>query len=136
MTGERNHRWDCQKKGCYVQQSMPDFTWLNNCWPPRVRPSDIDMCVELRGRFLVVEWKPAGFEWDVRAEGQRKTLARMARLDPFDVWCIRGDRGALEMRDMGIANDPWRRESDEGVQLLCKHWSEGALSTHRGDGIH
>jgi hypothetical protein len=53
-------RWDCEKDGCYKDNCIPDWKWLEGLLPRGCRPTDIDGIVEIDNKFLVLEWKSHG----------------------------------------------------------------------------
>lgn len=50
-------RWDCDRDGCYKDNCIPDWGWLEGLLPRGCRPTDIDGLVEIDKKFLVLEWK-------------------------------------------------------------------------------
>jgi hypothetical protein len=77
MTGYRSHyfRWNCRNKGCYYEQ-LPDWDDLIECFPRKIRPTDIDGMVEINGHFLFLEEKGPGCTPD---DGQRIALRRLSQ---------------------------------------------------------
>ena len=75
MTGYRSKffRHDCAD-GCYVE-NLPSWDDLIECFPRRIRPTDIDGFVEINDHLLFLEEKCAGRGPD---PGQRKALAALA----------------------------------------------------------
>lgn len=52
-------RWQCNDAGCYLQRRT-DLVMFDGCFPPGVAMGDVDAIVELRGKFLVLEFKRNG----------------------------------------------------------------------------
>ena len=50
-------RHDCKRDGCYKDAHLPDWGFLDDCFPHRVSVSDIDGVVELDGQVMFLEWK-------------------------------------------------------------------------------
>ena len=50
-------RWDCIKNGCYKDNCIPDWGFLEEIFIRGIRPTDIDGTVEINGYFLFLEWK-------------------------------------------------------------------------------
>lgn len=71
-------RWDCEAKGCY-RQLMPRLGAFDDCFDGKIGMSDVDGVVEVRGRFLFLEWKSAG---GAVTTGQRIMFERMTGLSP------------------------------------------------------
>lgn len=77
VTGYRSKyfRHTCMD-GCYYEQ-LPDWSDLiDECFPRRIRPTDIDGMVEINGHFLFLEEKRCGVGPD---EGQRRALRKLSR---------------------------------------------------------
>jgi len=54
-------RWNCREKGkCYNQTLRPRIEEFAGCFPGKISMSDVDGIVEIRGHFLLLEWKAAG----------------------------------------------------------------------------
>lgn len=77
MTGYRSgfFRYVCDQQGCYIE-GLPSWDDLIECFPRRIRPTDIDGLVEMGGNFLFLEEKRAGVAPD---EGQRRALVRLSK---------------------------------------------------------
>lgn len=76
MTGYRckELRHQCRRDGCYLD-ALPNWDEIINCFPHRIRPTDIDGMVEINGHFLFMEEKSAGKGLDT---GQRIALKRQS----------------------------------------------------------
>ena len=88
MTGYRSEhfRHKCGKDGCYIDQ-LPDWSDLiAECFPRRIRPTDIDGMVEINGHLLFLEEKGLGVGPD---NGQRIALRRLAQRDGITVVLFR-----------------------------------------------
>ena len=49
----------CQDRGCYLaMRSDPEM--FDDCWPRKISMGDIDGLVEIKGHFLLVEFKHPG----------------------------------------------------------------------------
>jgi hypothetical protein len=61
MTGYicKDFRHECADKGCYIKQ-LPSWDDLIECFPGKIKPTDIDGMVEINGNFLFLEEKSAG----------------------------------------------------------------------------
>lgn len=95
--------------------------------------ADIDAFMERNGRFMFIEHKPAGFEWDARSEGQRLALARLARLPGCTVLCLREHPDGFEVRDMGVANDRWRPVTLDRLRSVIGRWYDGTRAAACAD---
>lgn len=87
-----NYECDCPSGGrCYVKEHMPDWEILDGCFPPRVRPTDVDGAVELNGHVLFFEWKGLEARFP---DGQRYMYLAMTRDAPKQrVLVIFGNKG-------------------------------------------
>lgn len=70
-----------------VKLGLRDYRWLADALPGKVAPTDLDFVLERRGRFLVLEFKPAGASLPL---GQRLTLKQLVRAG-MDVWVVWGE---------------------------------------------
>jgi hypothetical protein len=50
-------RWNCETQGCYHIKCRPKLEEFAGCFPDRIAMGDIDGVVEIKGRFLFLEWK-------------------------------------------------------------------------------
>lgn len=48
------------RRGSYYLEGLPDWEFLNKALPERIRMSDLDGIVEVRGHFLIIEYKRVG----------------------------------------------------------------------------
>lgn len=92
MTGYRSdhlrHRCDAGAH-CYIDQ-LPDWTdIIAECFPRRIRPTDIDGMVEINGHFLFLEEKRCGAGPD---PGQRIALLRLSKYEGVTVVFFRPAR--------------------------------------------
>ncbi len=91
-------RHSCDRNGCYYK-SLPCWDDLIDCFPRRIRPTDVDGMVEIGGRFLFLEEKRAGVAPD---EGQRRALLRLSRQRDVTVVFFRpGKSSELEVLIFG-----------------------------------
>lgn len=93
--------WDCETKGCYKDLILPDWGFLDGCFPRGIKPTDIDGMVHLRDgnrdRFLFLEKKgPHGSI----SEGQRRAFHGLSRQHDITVLCLRGCRVGDQRDDL------------------------------------
>lgn len=81
---------DCNKNGCYKEAHLPDWGFLDDHLPGRVRVSDIDGVVELSGHVLFLEWKQHTEKLTV---GQRILFERLSSKPQQSVLVIYGEKG-------------------------------------------
>lgn len=114
-------------------RSLRNYEWLQSAVPGAM---DVDMLIERRGRFLVLETKPwtngvnVGF-------GQHLALAALADLDEFDVYLVGevdgkdrlyviryDDRDPVKQGTRPVWFPPRRfqRTTKEGLRLLVSEW--------------
>lgn len=53
----RPMQWQCQKDGCYNEKHRVKFGAFSDIWPGKISMSDVDGIVEIKGNFLLLEWK-------------------------------------------------------------------------------
>lgn len=124
-------RWDYRKNGCYKDSRLPDWGFLNDCFPRGIKPTDIDGMVHLGNgqadRFLFLEEKGryGGLE-----HGQTRAFKALSRVSDTTVLCFRGH--GEEISEMLWYPDPegWR-SSDRGlIQEFCRKWAVGQPFMH------
>lgn len=92
MTGYRSKffRHSCSGAGCYIA-GLPCWDDLIECFPRKIRPTDVDGFVEINGRFLFLEEKQEGVGPE---EGQRRALKLLANLPGVTVAFFRPGRAS------------------------------------------
>lgn len=74
-----NHKWNCEKKSCFVKSALTRFDAFNRLFPDKIRMSDIDGVVEVSGRFFFFEFKPLHGAGKSLDRGQRVMLENLSR---------------------------------------------------------
>lgn len=126
MTGYRSQffRHSCDDKGCYYQQ-LPCWDDLIESFPRRIRPTDIDGMVEIRGNILFLEEKRPGAGPD---KGQRLALRALARRERITVAFFRP--GKSSELDVLIYNQDgstgWQPYTREQFGFWLKYWAQDA----------
>jgi len=49
--------WDCGRDGCWAQKQQLKFRAFSGCLPGKIEFTDVDAAVEVKNRFLALEWK-------------------------------------------------------------------------------
>lgn len=96
MTGfsSDKFRYNCATSGCY-NDSLPDWSDVNACFPGAIRPTDIDGMVEINGRVLFIEQKARGKSIE---RGQVLAFQRLSLKQSVTVVAVReGDVTELQM---------------------------------------
>jgi hypothetical protein len=130
MTGYkcRYLRHRCDDKGCYLDQ-LPSWDDLLDCFPRKIRPTDIDGMVEINGHFLFLEEKRAGAGPD---DGQRLALKALStRPGVTTVFFRPGAKSELEMLTFGLKHPPegWQPVSRESFKQWLSDWAIAADGT-------
>ncbi len=114
-------------------QSLRNYEWLGDVVPGAM---DIDVLIERKGRFLVLEAKPWSNGVNV-GFGQHLALWALAQLDEFDVYLIGevegkdtlyvlryDDREPIRNRTRPVWFPPRRfmRMNKDGLRLLVQEW--------------
>lgn len=97
MTGYRSEhfRHQCSRDGCYVEQ-LPDWGEVIECFPRKIRPTDIDGMVEINNHFLFLEEKRCGASIEY---GQLLAFKRLSSLPNATVVIFRpGTESELEVQ--------------------------------------
>lgn len=119
------YQCDSSRGKCYVKEHMPDWSVLNGCFPPDVRPTDVDGAVELRGHVLFIEWK--GIDAPLK-RGQQRMFENMTRDAPKQrVLVLFGERNQPKRAVLFIGGKRRNRQCDIAwVKRYCAHWTEMA----------
>ncbi len=120
-------------------KSLRNFEWLSESVPGA---TDLDVFIERKGRFLVLETKTYSPGSGVRVPfGQYLALRALATLEPFDVWLVgeTEDPDKLYWLDLGsreptkIRTAPvwfktrqFQRTSKAGLAEMAKGWFQDA----------
>lgn len=114
---------------CYVNEHMPDWSLLQGCFPPGVRPTDVDGAVELRGHVLFLEWKGANAPL---TRGQEIMFETMTRDAPKQrVLVLFGEKGSPKRASLFYRGKRRTRECDiSWLRSYCKGWA--AMATGQG----
>ena len=107
-----------------------DFGFLVGTIKSNVKamPSDLDMLLERKGKFLVGEWKREGEKLSM---GQKILLKSLAKQKNFTVLIIEGYSydGNTEVKEIGIIKGERLKKLAEGIEGLkgvIKRWYEYA----------
>lgn len=104
-----------------------DFTDLQGVIPdnPKWLPSNIDMLMERKGKFLLCEWKREGEEF---GGGQKLLLKALAAHPDFTVLIVQGntDNGMEVQKFWEVCFDllRFRGGSTAELKLFIKNWYE------------
>lgn len=137
MTGYRSRffRYDCAKKGCYYQ-SLPDWDDLIDCFPRKIRPTDVDGMVEINGHVLFMEQKGCGVSIEL---GQRLALNSISTRPNVTTLLMRpvsddpGTSTDLEYIIYGQGPpEGWKRCSREWLKDWLRTWAADADRQERG----
>mgnify|MGYP001613461441 CR=1 FL=1 len=119
-------RWDCHAQGCYLKY-LPDWGFLDGCFPRKIEPSDIDGCVELNGRLLFLEWKRAGATLKT---GQRKMFEAATRHGNIAVFVIFGDpltNAVKSLQEIHMGKVKNMKPCGNGdLRKRCEKWAQWA----------
>lgn len=119
-------RINCESNGCFVD-GLTDWTDIIECFPRRIRPSDIDGVVELNDCFLFLEEKGIGVDLPL---GQRIMLQRLSNRERISVLVFRNlDTSGIQVEVMVLEGGvifPWQAMSRETFLGRVSNWVEMA----------
>lgn len=129
MTGYRSRffRHSCATSGCYVD-SLPCWDDMIQCFPRKIRPTDVDGFVEINGEFLFLEEKSAGVAPD---NGQRIALRRLAGLPGVTVVFFRPNEPVSDLETLVFdGSEPcgWQPCSTTQFHAWLRRWALAADS--------
>ena len=81
-------RHNCKTHGCYIKTQTPDWGFLDNSFSGKIKVSDIDGVVEVKGHLVFLEWKGIGVP---TPEGQDIFFMNATRINNITVFLIEGD---------------------------------------------
>ena len=120
-------RWKCMDKGCYLDKVEPRLWDFHDCFPKNMSMGDIDGIVEIKGNFLVVEWKGVG---GTLTTGQHILLQNLTRLsDKVVAYVLWGNSQTMDVYKMRLYRlGKWEdMESNRGhVDHLFRSWARMA----------
>jgi hypothetical protein len=119
-------RWDCKKQGCFNKKKRPKIEMFADCLPGKISFGDVDSIVEIRGNFLVLEFK----ETPRIPKGQQILFKRLTRLAPVHVLVIDADIESMTIYGVSYVADGQiggQKPMDlQGLKDKIKSWSEWA----------
>jgi hypothetical protein len=120
-------RWDCEKQGCFNKKKRPKIEIFADSLPGKISFGDIDAISEIRGNFLMLEFK----ETSVIPKGQRILFQRLTRLAPFHVMVIEGDIETMTVYGVSYVSEGrigrQRPMNLQGLKDKIKSWGEWAV---------
>lgn len=134
MTGYKSSffRHDCDAKGCYYEQ-LPNWDDLIECFPRKIRPTDVDGMVEINGHFLFLEEKRAGVGPD---EGQRRALLKLSERPSITTVFFRPAQSGIhvpgDLECLVFGQGPaegWQVRNREWLRDFLREWSAAADET-------
>lgn len=133
-------RHSCHDSGiCFNDEHRLKFGVFDDCWQTedwhgevrqsRVRPTDVDMLIEVRGNFLLQEWKYNEGVF-LPKTGQGILFRMLVVRAPFTVILIEGSPRLMEVRRMavlhgGYDSGPWDATTED-LKAVLKQWSRWA----------
>lgn len=124
---ERPLRWDCKQNGCYQELCAPRLEWFYDCFPGRISMSDVDGCVEIKGKFLWFEWKSVGGKLQRSQEIMYEQLIKKG--NDFTVFVVSGNSQTMEVYSYEIFYGGHRHKYEgdlDSLKAKITSWSEWA----------
>ena len=132
-------RHNCQKDGCFNEAHRLDFSVFDDCWqkqdwrtgwqPSPIRPTDIDFCLEQRGRFLLMEWKDSPSVFNL-SSGQGIAFRKLSSLEGVVVILVQGQAKTMMVERVAVLSggyDSGPKACDlDGLKRLLRSWSRWA----------
>jgi hypothetical protein len=131
-----------------LSNNIVDWEFLNECFGGKIRPSDMDCVVEVNDKFLWIEVKPPGYNWN-DSKGQKRLYTNLARTPGHTVLVIYGSNisrkrcrtcnvialADFETKAMEEWGGPCKPATNEDVQKRVSAWYHdvaGCRDGHRG----
>jgi hypothetical protein len=90
-------RWNCEKKGCFNRVKRPKIEAFDDCLPGKIEFGDVDAIVEIKGRALILEWKPS----QEIGKGQQIMWTRLTRDKVLTAFVVAGDAETMDVQARG-----------------------------------
>lgn len=132
-------RHDCGVDGCFNESHRLNFSVFDDCWqkqdwrtgwqPSPIRPTDIDFCLEQRGRFLLMEWKDSPSVFNL-SSGQGIAFRKLSSLEGVVVILVQGQAKTMMVERVAVLSggyDSGPKACDlDGLKRLLRSWSRWA----------
>ena len=147
MNGYNPIKWKCKDSGCYLKLVRPRIEVFADCFPRRINFTDIDFMVEIKGVFLMLEFKRAG----PLPRGQKWMLENLTRLRRVchaktslgvTVYLVTGSHLLRDDQEVQVTRflrgewDDVRTMTVSELKLEFAEWSKWAESPYRADDTH
>lgn len=118
-------RWDCDAKGCMNINGRPKLMAFDDCFPGRIRPSDIDFVVEINGFFLFAEWKGPSVPLTIAQEILHKKLTEKSPTILSVI--VEGNAKTMAINGLrcirrGVVGK-WEPSSLDDFRRRCREWA-------------
>ena len=88
-------RYDCDRSGCFNKKKRPKIEMFASCLPRKLAFSDVDAVVDVKGRFLYLEWKGRHVD---PPEGQKILFENSTHFCPRNmVFIVEGDAETMDV---------------------------------------
>lgn len=123
MNGYNPLTWDCEQSGCFNIKRRPKIEEFAECFPGKIAMGDVDGIVEMKGKFLLLEWKCEGGLRQAQEIMYKKFTAQPGNL----VLVVAGNAETMEVHHFRkIRNgqmEPWCRGDLQTVKGLMRQWA-------------
>ena len=127
MMGFNPLRHNCETQGCFNKNRRPKIEVFAGCFPGAIAMADIDGFVEIRGRFLYLEWKSPGAPLHT---AQRISYTSLSRTTNSIVILCWGNAESMDIGKMAVFVDGVRHDfsspSLESAKLCMQAWATAA----------
>lgn len=118
-------RYDCEQSGCFNKKKRPKIEQFADCFPSGIGFTDVDGIVEIGGKGLLLEWKPAPVL--ITETGQGIMYRKLTKSSLLTVICLAGNAETMEVSHMasftaGIFCD-WKPSSLFEAQATVLKWA-------------
>ncbi len=122
-------QWKCRQLGCYNEKARPKIEVFAECLPGFCAMGDVDGLVELRGFFLILEWKS---NRSPIPDGQRIWFDKLARMPGrmFTVLCVAGNAETMRVTHTAYVEPGrllWVAHDLDYVKRFIHAWGKWAM---------
>lgn len=122
-------RHKCEERGCWLK-TMPDWGFLDDCFPGRIRMGDMDGVVERHGFLFLAEWKGPGVPLP---KGQQIMFSNLCRRGNTIAVCW-GDVTAMAPEKVRLFHDSKDSEigspTQDKLREIARRWIAHVDSIH------
>lgn len=129
-------RHDCKASGVCWLKSQPDWKMIEDCFPGKIRPGDVDGLVEVNGNLLLIEWKNPG---DHLEHAQDIAFTKGSLHNRLTAVHVAGQASVPSVTEFTVYANGERSKPKKGdladFRRFCRLWADAAKDGPASMGI-